>query len=262
MKKYWAPSTTNNAGIVVPSTTTTKQDFCIKCHVTCRQCVDENLLSCVQCFDRFVLRDLTFDDHCIECLSQAKDNSTVPDVCARCLMMHSNKTIQSNENCTSCLSKKNRKFTQGDNCQQCWLSTGLANGRCVSDPLYGYYFYGNDVNDGIIQRSSWRGYSDNQSVKLKKMNCTTNYEEIWGIPHSSTTNNQKIQSLEWSQTNFPPHRGMIIMFNIIKVNNWEIAGKNKNYINIRLISDNNELTNQNQTVNNSVGSNICGGPGN
>ena len=69
--------------------------------------------------------------------------------------------------------------------------------------------------------------------------------------------------IEWKENNLPPHRGLSILMNVIKIDNWETdKNKENNSIKIIISSGNSELFNKSLVIKNEFGSNICQGEGN
>ena len=79
--------------------------MCVKCHITCKQCIGESLNKCKECYPDFVLKNIIYDYECISCLYNFNKNGAKPQKCMRCLENSPPSIISRNNKCEICLNK-------------------------------------------------------------------------------------------------------------------------------------------------------------
>lgn len=89
LNKQWDSSISNY------SLSTKGPDQCLKCYSTCKQCVGSSINQCNQCFGFFQLDTITFNNLCINCIFNQRNNpgQTISNSCQRCLKTYQSDTI-------------------------------------------------------------------------------------------------------------------------------------------------------------------------
>jgi hypothetical protein len=141
-------------------------------------------------------------------------------------------------------------------CMSCWIFLGIGSGKCVPASASGYVFYANDLTSGPGS-ALWTG-----SENLTAFTCTSDYVNIYGIGQPENHTVKTPSSLNYTLTGLPAHRGITLVFNIFKIDDWIIEGNSTNtIINITVNSPGYQGNTFNIRLTNQFGSNICGGSG-
>lgn len=196
---------------------------------------------------------------CITCLSNMW-YSRMKNCNNLCPQNYTLNQLKFNVNCTKCLQDENSQLFSSAFCQSCWIALGLASGKCVPNSASGLVFYANDLPAGSSGSSLWKG-----SAPLSSLTCTSDYINLLGIPQSANHSIKTPSSLNYTLTNLPAHRGITLVLNIFKIDDWlttsSSATNNLTSINITVNSPGYQGTTFNITLTNLYGSNICSGSG-
>lgn len=165
--------------------------------------------------------------------------------------------LQFNSNCSACLRATKNQMYSSASCMSCWIFLGIGSGKCVPTAASGYVFYANDLGSGRPGSALWTG-----SENLTSLTCTSDYVNIYGIGQSQNHTVRTPSSLNYTLTGLPAHRGITLVFNIFKIDEWIMEGNSTNtIINITVNSPGYQGNTFNIRLTNQFGSNICGGSG-
>jgi hypothetical protein len=141
------------------------------------------------------------------------------------------------------------------------VALGISSGKCVPLDSSGYIFYANDLPNGHSNSSLWTG-----SKALSSLNCTSDYINLYGISQPANHTSKVPSTLTYNLKGLPSHRGIIIVLNIYKVDDWltstSVANPNTSLIiNVAVNSPGYQGNAFNISLTNSYGSNICSNSG-
>lgn len=164
-------------------------------------------------------------------------------------------------NCTVCFQIGPSQKYSSAACLNCWVTLGLSSGKCVPLISSGYVFYSNDLPNGHANSSLWQG-----SQALSTLNCTNDYINLYGIPQAANHSTKNPSTLTYTLSGLPTHRGIIMVLNIFKVDDWlgsasQVDNNTTFVINIAINSPGYQGNTFNLSLTNSYGSNICGNSG-
>jgi hypothetical protein len=231
---------------------------CVKCYSQCKQCHGPTQYDCTECFNKFVLADLTFNSSCVDAIV-AQYSGTAHNI--TCPGAPNNGEVTANANCAACLDSPNPALYKDSNCVQCWVDFGYGWGRCASTSSSGLSFFSRETTQGN-QSNGWRG----QGVITYA--CGKDYPALTGVPNLPNNSNHSTAvptSLTSSFTNLPNHYGLSFALDLFKVDYWAFTpdpnGTNRlTPIALTVVVSSPGSVDHSFTVrlNNSQGGNICG----
>ena len=142
----------------------------------------------------------------------------------------------------------------------------MARGRCIPTADSSLTYYGSDADIDSFDAGTWR----TTHGSLESIDCTNDYESIYGVKNLPPLNDEGSPNLtevtvSWVEKSLPRHRGMALLINIFKTN---IVNDTKMEIQVFDGDDNISNLEEVPLYNNSgsgvrpVGTDICQGEGN
>lgn len=125
-----------------------------------------------------------------------------------------------------------------------------------------YTYYSNDLANGKADSTLWTG-----SQAVSPYNCTSDYLNLLGIPQKINHTSKNPSSMVYTLQNLPSHSGIIIVYNVFKVDSWLTSGSTADNnatlsLTSSITSPGSQASSSNISLKNSYGANICGGDGN
>ena len=181
---------------------------------------------------------------------------------ASCAANYTREQLQFDKNCKACFEANFEGLFQSQACKACWISIGLSSGKCAPAAKSAYTYYSNDLPNGKADSTLWKG-----SQALSAYTCTSDYQNLLGIPQKANHTSKNPSSMVYTLQGLPSHRGIILVYNVFKVDSWLTAGATADSnatqtITASINSPGSSTSSSNISLKNSFGANICGGDGN